>query len=201
MIKTYKCRKTYFSTVVTCDGKNQRIEFRGGNIGSGGSSPSIFKTDNEEIQKQIEQHEKYKNGLIWLDNAKVAPATSKKPNTVKTITADDTNTPPVDGNNTPPADDANKIIDENANLEDNPTQSGDNDNTNPSGDPNIGSEFPDNNNEDSGNNSELTIVPEITNFQKAKNYLLKAGAVISPTVKKDELKAIAKSMNVDFPNL
>ena len=161
MLKIYRCRKTFFSTVVTYGGKNLRIEFRGGNIGSGGSSPSEYETDKKEIQDQVEQHAYYKNGIIWLVGAK-AVKEPEKPVTPPII-------PPVVETTT-----GDKTIVEGSKTEGNtPANSSDN----------------------------ITSVPEITNFQKAKNYLLKLGAVVPSTTNKDQLKEIAKGMSIEFPNL
>lgn len=195
MKKTYKCRKTYFSTAVNFNGKSLRIEFRGGTIGAGGTSPSLYTTEEKEIQDQIENFANFKNGLIWLDRAYLAEGEEPKaaillPKTDPKLPVEPPIVPPVDTNNLPGS---QSTTGENKSTGADEEKKEDNQQGEDKGTDTVPAKNP--------NQPPMETFADITNFQKAKNILLQKDIAVPSTTKKDELKELAKAHNIEFPNL
>lgn len=83
MTKSYKTRKTALNIVVSTPKGNRHVEFVGGYINAYGLRGAYFTTDNEDMQKGIEEHEYFANGDIYLDKQ---PESKTEPPVVKVAT-------------------------------------------------------------------------------------------------------------------
>ena len=80
MEKTYKSKIGHLTIVVEISGCRRTIDFGWGVVSAGGQNGSRYRTADESLQKAIEEHKYYKQGLIWSENNKNSVVVNKSAN-------------------------------------------------------------------------------------------------------------------------
>lgn len=79
IVKTYKSKRyAKLSIVVFTSAGPKHIDFANGYINNHGLRGGIYTTDDEELQRLIEQHRDFKSGTIYIEKSVVADEQHKE---------------------------------------------------------------------------------------------------------------------------